>query len=196
MTSDRRTRLDPSERRAQLVELGVHELAEHGLHDLSVETVAARAGISKALLFHYFGSKRRYRLAVVAAVADDLLARTEPDPEQPPDVQLRQSIVDSVEYVSARRQLYLSLVRGAASGDAEMREIVDRTRSALVARILDGATDLGLPSDDPLLPVAVRSWLALAEEAIIAWAPDGPVSLDRLLDFVESSFYRTVAGRP
>lgn len=195
MTSDRRTRLDPSERRAQLVELGVHELAKHSLHELSMETIASRAGISKALLFHYFGSKRKYRLAVVTAVANDLLAHTEPDPKQPADVQLRQSIVDSVDYVSARRPLYLSLVRGAASGDAEMREIVERTRSALVARLLDGAGELGVAADDPLLPIAVRSWLALAEEAIISWSEDGPVSRDRLLDFVESSFYRTVAGR-
>lgn len=195
MASDRRTRLGPAERRAQLVELGVRELAAHSLHELSVEAIASRAGISKALLFHYFGSKRRYLAAVVAAIADDLLARTEPDPGQPSDVQLRQSLVDSVDYVSARRQLYLSLVRGAASGDADLREIVERTRSALVARLLDGAVDLGLAHDDPLLPIAVRCWLAFAEEAIISWTPDGPVPRERLLDFVESSFYRTVAGR-
>ncbi len=194
MSTARRTRLDPDARRAQLVEIGLSALSEHSLYDLSVEAVAAQAGISKALLFHYFGSKRRFQLAVVEAAAADLLASTEPDPTLAPGAQLRASIEDSVSYVSARRDLYLSLVRGAASGDASMREIFDRTRAGLVERIMAGVTELGGTADDPLLPIAVRAWLALTEEAIICWTPDGTVDRGRLVDFIESAFYRAVLG--
>lgn len=195
MPTDRRTRLDPEQRRAQLVDLGVRALAERSLHDLSVEQIAARAGISKSLMFHYFGSRRRFQVAVVQAVAADLLSATEPDRDLSPGAQLRRSIEDSVDYIAARRDLYLSLVRGAASGDAAMREIFDRTRTALADRTLDGMSDLGADVDDPLLPIGVRGWLALTEEAIISWAPDGPVSRDRLVDFIESAFYRAVLSR-
>ncbi|MGA8115422.1 MAG: TetR/AcrR family transcriptional regulator [Actinocatenispora sp.] len=194
MTSPRRTRLDPDARRAQLVEIGLRALSESGLHDLSVEAVAERAGISRALLFHYFGSKRRFQLAVVEAAAADLLTRTEPDPALPPAAQLRASVEDSVDYVSARRDLYLSLVRGAASGDASMRAIFDGTRASLVERIMNGVTELGGVADDPLLPIAVRAWLALTEEAIISWSPAGPVDRDRLIEFIEAAFYRAVLG--
>ncbi len=194
MSTARRTRLDPDARRAQLVEIGLSALSEHSLYDLSVEAVATQAGISKALLFHYFGSKRRFQLAVVEAAAADLLASTEPDPALPPGAQLRASIEDSVSYVSARRDLYLSLVRGAASGDATMRDIFDRTRAGLVERIMAGVTELGGTAGDPLLPIAVRAWLALTEEAIISWTPDGPVDRTRLVDFIEAAFYRAVLG--
>lgn len=196
MTTPRRTRLDPDARRAQLVELGVRALSRGSLYDLSLDELAAEAGISRSLLFHYFGSKRRFQLAVVEAAAAGLLTHTEPDRAHPPSVQLRQSIEDSVGYVSARRDLYLSLVRGAASGDAAMREIFDRTRTALVDRIMDGITELGGTPGDPLLPVAVRAWLAFAEEAIISWSPDGEVDRDRLVSFVETAFYRAVLDAP
>ncbi|GAA4215863.1 TetR/AcrR family transcriptional regulator [Actinocatenispora rupis] len=196
MTAQRRTRLDPDARRSQLVEIGVRALSRDSLYDLSLDEIAAEAGISRSLLFHYFGSKRRFQLAVVEAAAAGLLTHTEPDRSRPPSVQLRQSIEDSVAYVSARRGLYLSLVRGAASGDEAMREIFDRTRGALVDRIMDGIADLGGTPGDPLLPIAVRSWLALTEEAIISWSPDGPVDRDRLITFVETAFYRAVLDPP
>lgn len=198
MAAERRTRLGPDERRTQLVELGVAALSGSSLYDLSLEDVAARAGISKALLFHYFGSKRRFQLAVVRAAADDLIAATEPDRSLPPADQLRASIVDSVGYVSARRDVYLSLVRGAASGDDEMRVIFDRTRASLVARIADGVPELGGDPHDPLVLIAIRAWLAFTEEAIISWSPDGSVDRETLVDFVETAFYRTVlsATRP
>jgi AcrR family transcriptional regulator len=196
VTTPRRTRLDPDARRAQLVELGVRALSRGSLYDVNLDELAAEAGISRSLLFHYFGSKRRFQLAVVEAAAAGLLTHTEPDRSQPPSVQLRQSIEDSVEYVSARRDLYLSLVRGAASGDGAMREIFDRTRGALVDRIMDGIAELGGTADDPLLAVAVRAWLAFTEEAIISWSPDGPVDRERLVTFVETAFYRAVLDAP
>ena len=194
MTEQRRTRLDPDARRAQLVELGVQALATTSLYDINLDQLAATAGISRSLLFHYFGSKRRYQLAVVQAAAAGLLHGTEPDTELPPARQLRQSIEDSVDYVSSRREVYLSLVRGAASGDADMQRIFDSTRAALVDRIMAGIAELGGDADDPLLPIAVRSWLAFTEEAIISWTPGGPVPRARLTDFLESAFYRAVLG--
>lgn len=194
MTSARRTRLDPDARRAQLVEIGLRSLSDSGLHDLSVEAVAEQAGISKALLFHYFGSKRRFQLAVVEAAAADLLARTEPDRTVPPAAQLRASIEDSVNYISARRELYVSLVRGAASGDDSMRAIFDATRVSLAERTLAGIGELGGRAGDPLLRLAVRAWLALTEEAIIFWSPSGEVDRERLIEFIESAFYRAVLG--
>lgn len=192
MTAPRRTRLDPDARRAQLVELGVRALSKASLYDVNLDEIAAAAGISRSLLFHYFGSKRRFQLAVVQAAAAGLLQGTDPDPALPAAQQLRASIEDSVDYVSSRRDLYLSLVRGAASGDAAMQEIFDRTRAALVDRIMDGIGELGGDPGDPLLPIAVRAWLAFTEEAIISWTPGGPVPRERLTEFLESAFYRAV----
>ena len=55
MSSDRRTRLTPDQRRAQLVASGVAFLAEKPLDDLTMEVLSERVGVSRGLLFHYFG---------------------------------------------------------------------------------------------------------------------------------------------
>ena len=46
--------------------------------------IAREAGISKALLYHYFPSKQDYFMATLAGGAEELRARVEPDPALPP----------------------------------------------------------------------------------------------------------------
>ncbi|MCU1657877.1 MAG: TetR family transcriptional regulator, partial [Pseudonocardiales bacterium] len=60
MAPDKRIRLSPEARRAQLIELGVEMLATRTLDELSVEDIAQQAGISRGLLFHYFSSKQEF----------------------------------------------------------------------------------------------------------------------------------------
>jgi AcrR family transcriptional regulator len=125
----KRVRLSPDARRAQLIELGVQMLATRTLEDLSVEDLADQAGISRGLLFHYFRSKQEFHLEVVRACARELIERTEPDPGLPPLEQLTTSLGAYVDYVTENRDVYVSLVRGAASGDADVREVSHETRT-------------------------------------------------------------------
>ncbi|MFE5739005.1 TetR/AcrR family transcriptional regulator [Streptomyces celluloflavus] len=53
----RRKRLDEDQRRAQIITAAVAELAERGYEGLSLTRVAARAGVSKGLIWHYFAGK-------------------------------------------------------------------------------------------------------------------------------------------
>src|SRR5947208_13697678 len=122
-TADKRTRLDPGARRAQLIALGVEMLATRTLDALSVEDLAQKAGISRGLLFHYFSSKQEFYVEVARAAAGELLARTAPDTTLPPVEALRGALAAFIDYVEENPDNYKSLVRGAASGDAEMRAI-------------------------------------------------------------------------
>ena len=63
MDAVKRTRLDPAQRRAQLIDLGARMLAERPLEQISVEDIADQAGVSRGLLFHYFASKSEFHLA-------------------------------------------------------------------------------------------------------------------------------------
>src|SRR6266702_2602494 len=143
----KRVRLNPDTRRAQLVELGVRMLATRRLEDLSVEALAEQAGISRGLLFHYFRSKQEFHLEVVRAAARELLARTAPDVGLAPLEQLTTSLAAFIDYVTENRDAYVSLVRGAASGDATVRRVSDETRTELANRVLKHLDALGLPAD-------------------------------------------------
>jgi AcrR family transcriptional regulator len=59
------TRLDVEERRRRLLELGADLFARHGYDELSMAAIAREAGISKALLYHYFPSKQAYFTATL-----------------------------------------------------------------------------------------------------------------------------------
>src|ERR1700710_342379 len=137
MTAAKRVRLSPAARREQLLELGVQMLTTRTLDELSVEALAEQAGISRGLLFHYFKNKQEFHRAVVQQAADDLLETTPPDFKLDPLPRLTQSLEHYVDYVRANYHGYISLVRGAASGDEALREIFDRTRAELTSRITD-----------------------------------------------------------
>lgn len=167
-TRERRTRLDPAARRAQLIELGVRMLATRTLDELSVEDIAREAGISRGLLFHYFASKQDFHVAVAGAAAAELIARTAPDPALPPVEALRHAVAAYIDYVEENPDNYKSLVRGAASGDERMRAIFDETRAALAGRVVDVVAQLGFTLG-PRAELAVHGWVAFAEECTIRW---------------------------
>lgn len=162
----KRTRLSPDARRAQLIALGVDMLATRTLDELSVEEIAKQAGISRGLLFHYFASKQEFHVEVARAAAAELITRTEPDRSLPPLDALRGALTAFMDYVVENPDNYKSLVRGAASGDADMRTIFDRTRSTMAGRIISVLDDLGLPVG-PRAALAVHGWVAFVEECVV-----------------------------
>ena len=79
------------ERRRRLLELGADLFTRHAYDELSMAKIAREAGISKALLYHYFPSKEAYFVATLEEKANELQQRTEPDPDLPPFEQLSAS---------------------------------------------------------------------------------------------------------
>src|SRR5690606_3488661 len=126
-TTPSRTRLSPDERRTQLLDLGVRLLATTSLEELSIDVLAEEAGISRGLLYHYFGGKQGFYEAVVQRAADDLYAQTAPPADGDPLERLLGSITGYVDYVVANQTGYRSLVRAAAGGNETLREIYDAT---------------------------------------------------------------------
>jgi AcrR family transcriptional regulator len=179
------SRLSREQRRAQLVELGMRLFSERSFDEVSVDRVAEEAGISRSLLFHYFPTKHDFQVAVARAATEELLASTEPDPALPPVERLRASLAAYIDYVSDRREAFLSLVRGASGGGAQLRAVVDRAHDEVARRILDG---LGLTAAQtgPMLRVAIHGWIAFMEEAVVRWLlEEEEGSRETLLDVLE-----------
>ncbi|GAB2480777.1 TetR/AcrR family transcriptional regulator [Jatrophihabitans fulvus] len=192
-TAVRRTRLTPEQRRAQLIELGVEMLSTRTLEELSVELIAERAGISRGLLFHYFASKQDFHAAVTRAAAAEMLRRTEPDPALPPAEALRASVDAYVAHVEENPDSYTSLVRGAASGDADLRAIFGDTRAAMAGRIVLAYAAVGVDLT-PATRLAVDGWLSYAEECVVRWLADRTLSRDELLTTITRALPAIVAA--
>ena len=59
------TRMQVDDRRRQLLERGAELFATHSFAELSMARIAREAGISKALLYHYFPSKQDFFVATL-----------------------------------------------------------------------------------------------------------------------------------
>ena len=174
--STTRTRLAPEARREQLLDLGVDQLSVRRLEELSIDTFAEVAGISRGLLYHYFSSKREFHLAVLRRMADRVIAITAPDDDQPSLDQLVRSLEAFVDFVSANHGSYVSFVRAAAAGDEEFHRIYEDARAALTDRIFDRAGGEVLAEfgviDSPAVRLMVRGWSASVEEVVLSWLED------------------------
>lgn len=191
MANAPRTRLDPEARRAQLVGLGLQMLSTRPLDKVAIDDIAAEAGISRGLLFHYFPTKRDFHVAVARAAADDLLARTAPDPDLAPGARLRASVEAFVDHVTGNRDAYVAFIRGSSGGDPQMLEVYEDTRTAFTDRVLDGlAVD---PRQHPQLRAVARGWVALTEEMTVDWLSRGDLERDQLVGLIEAALTALVA---
>jgi AcrR family transcriptional regulator len=173
------TRLENDERRRQLVALGERLFTENAFDEISMAAIAREAGISKALLYHYFPSKRDFFAATLAEGAEALRLAVEPDPAASPAEALLASLGAYLVWVEDHRDSYAKLMRSVATV-REARELVDQVRDMTAQRVLDG---LGDGSGAPLPPaarIAVRGWLWFLDGAILDWIDAGDVSREQL----------------
>ena len=157
-------RLDLDERRRRLLELGTRLFTEHAYDEISMSRIAREAGISKALLYHYFPSKQDYFMATLAGGAEQLRARVEPDPGLPPAQALASALDAYLAWIEDNSEAYAKLFRSAA-GVPEVRALVDGVRAGTAARILDG---LG-GAANPQARTAVQGWLWFMDGACLDW---------------------------
>ncbi len=193
----KRVRLSPDQRRTQLIDLGVKMLGERSIEDISVSEIAAQAGISRGLLFHYFPTKQDFQLEVVRHANAELLMRVAPDPDLGLFEMLRDSVSRYIDYVSENRTSYLALLRGPASSSPDLVALVEQTRNAIVDIIL---TQVPMPPeerDHPRLVLAVRGWIAFTEESTLSWLRNETITRDDLIDLlVESLLALAMAVNP
>jgi AcrR family transcriptional regulator len=169
------TRLENDERRRRLLELGAELFTQHAYDEISMAQIAREAGISKALLYHYFPSKQDYFVATLATGAEELRRRVEPDPALPPVQALTGSVEAYLGWIEENADAYAKLLQSAATVP-EVRELVERVRAATVTRILEG-----LGATAPAARTAVAGWLWFMDGACLDWIAHRDLERPQLL---------------
>jgi AcrR family transcriptional regulator len=184
-----RARLDVEERRAQLVTLGLELFGARPYDDVSIDELAAAAGISKGLLYHYFSTKRDFYAACVRESAKHLLAVTDIDRSLPPDQRLAAGLDALLAYVERHGPAYATLLRGVGN-DAELAKIIDDTREELAERLLAG---MPLTKPSPLVRTALRGFVGFVEAASLEWVEAKGVSRKKLRETLVEILAATIA---
>lgn len=178
-------RMPADERRRQLVEIGWRLLQSRPIHEMALDEVAAEAGISRTLVFHYFPTKGDFYAAVVQSAGEHLLRPVVTPEGASPDERVRTLVEGFVRLVERNRASYSALVRAAGGGDQRVVDLIGEIRDSLVPKWLAAAA---WRHDDALARLVVRGWLVGMEETVLAWDPR-TVRREDLVDHLSRSLF-------
>jgi AcrR family transcriptional regulator len=159
------------------------------IHELALDEVAAEAGISRTLVFHYFPTKGDFYAAVVQAAGERMLRPVRAPQAASPEERVRTLVEGFVRLVERNRAAYAALVRGAGGGDRRVVDLMGEIRDSLVPRWLGAA---GWGDATALTRLVVRGWLVGMEETVLAWDPD-QVPREDLVDHLVASLFAELA---
>jgi AcrR family transcriptional regulator len=174
--------VDPSERakqerRRQILASAKAVFADAGYHGASINAIIERAQIARGTFYLYFSSK--------AAVFDSILDQAMTDlrtklrridvadtAAAPPQVQLRDQIVSSLEYIVRDRPLATMLITAGHTPDAEATERLDQFFAEvrdLLKRALETGVEIGLlrPCQSELVAAAMLGMIRGVIELVI-----------------------------
>ncbi|MEO3785946.1 TetR/AcrR family transcriptional regulator [Actinocorallia sp. B10E7] len=162
-----RRRLSVDERRDELIEAALELFSRKAPEEISIDDVAATAGASRALVYHYFGGKQELYLAALRSAAGRLSELLSEPMEGTPLVRLEKALERYFDFVEEHAAGYLAMLRGGpASAFGEVSEIVESTRMLLLDRIL---REFGIEVPGPVLRVTLRGWMSLVETSALDW---------------------------
>jgi AcrR family transcriptional regulator len=195
----------PRAAREQLmVEVATRAFAEHGYHSSSMEDIAEGAGVTKPMVYAYFGSKEGLYVACLERASLPLIEQVGIDRSNlPTDRQHWEGILAFLTFVSDNREGWLRLYLDAQGIGGEAAEASDRLRAAfarVVAQMIaDAAEREGVDSDlsEHIDPIA-HAFVGAAEATLRWWVehPEEPIDLvaARLMNFAWQGFGNLIAG--
>ena len=135
--------LSPDDRRNELLALGAEVFGQRPYDEVRIDEIAERAGVSRALMYHYFPDKRAFFAAVVRAEGERLFeaTNTPPQPGQSLFDQLRAGVLAYLHYDEAHPHGAWAAYIGMGRSDPVLRGIDDIDNDRQANRIIDRITE-------------------------------------------------------
>ncbi len=153
-----RPRMAAADRRELIIEAARESFAEGGYHRTSLDAIAERAGVSKALLYEHFASKRELHAAMLEAHVHELIERINEAlvDAEPGEGRLRAGLEAFFDFIEERRGAAAIMLRN--TGDPDVAEWLGRLREAIGAQIVTLMTEEAeqLIREDPELRGALE----------------------------------------
>ncbi len=167
-TASKRSRLAPEQRREQILERAQALLAERSYDELTTVDIARAAGVTRALVHHYFGGKREIYLEL----ANRLVASTLELPPPNRKARLRKRVAaqtdEWLDWAERNRVPWLAVTgQGEATVDDAIVAVAIGGREMNVERMLRYNDDL--LDDTPQTRFALRSFVVLVQQATRDW---------------------------
>lgn len=175
-------RLEPDQRREQILERAIEEFGERPYAEVSTGDVARAAGVARGLINHYFESKRGLYLAAVRRIV------TVPtfDPANLPDGPLHARVETSVDWlltsVSKHARGWIAVLGTEGVGsDPEVERILREADQRAAENLVKS---VGLHDAEPRgteLRALVRAYGGMVKAAVKEWMIHGTLTRDQVL---------------
>ncbi|MGW0122478.1 TetR/AcrR family transcriptional regulator [Streptomyces sp. NPDC003327] len=186
MTTGVRRRMGVEERKQQLIGVALELFSHRSPDEVSIDEIAAAAGISRPLVYHYFPGKQSLYEAALRRAADELAARFVEPPRGPLGARLLRVMRRFFDFVDEHGPGFAALMRGGpAVGSSTTNAMIDEVRQAAYEQIL---AHLEVEEPSARLELVVRSWVSLAESTALLWldgrrVPRAELELQLVHDF-------------
>jgi AcrR family transcriptional regulator len=152
-----------ADRREAILASALDAFSGAGYHETSLDAVAERAGISKALIYEHFASKRELHRALLERYVHELLMRIiqATAEAEPGEARLRGGLEAFLDFVEERRDAWRFVFRNVS--DPEIADAVARLRGE-VATTLAGLMAADAPPEWNADPELARETEMIAQE--------------------------------
>lgn len=168
-------------RERQLIDIARDAWAERGYGAVPLEEIAARAGVTKAMVYAYFGSKEGLYVAGIRLAYDDCAERVRAAAAATDTVAARQEAVIRavLRFVADYRQHWVMIFGAQGLGGAIAAEAA-RSRADMVALVAELTGELlDDPALEPHLEPVADTMVAAVMAAAARWIehPEEPLDL-------------------
>ncbi|MFJ3771088.1 TetR/AcrR family transcriptional regulator [Streptomyces sp. NPDC090075] len=186
MSTGVRRRMGVDERRQQLIGVALELFSRRSPDEVSIDEIAAAAGISRPLVYHYFPGKLSLYEAALKRASEDLAERFDEPREGPLGARLLRVMRRFFDFVDEHGPGFAALMRGGpAVGSSATNALIDSVRQVAYEQIL---SHLEVTEAPARLELVIRSWISLAESTALIWLdgrriPRGELEIQLVHDF-------------
>ena len=160
--------------------------AEKPYDDVMVQDIAASAGVSRALIYNYFPSKRDLYVAIFQRASDRFLARVSRDQQLPLAEQLATALEAHIQSLVDHPFEAVTINRITSSDDPAIQAIVAEELNVVGHRLVDQLVAQGRPRD--ATEILVEGWLAFVRAACVKWIDSQNISRADLTEMCLRAF--------
>ena len=201
-----RRRLSPEDRRAELLALGAEVFGKRPYDEVRIDEIAERAGVSRALMYHYFPDKRAFFAAVVKDEADRLYETTNKDSAIGLTMfeEVRTGVMAYMAYHEQNPEAAWAAYVGLGRSDPVLLGIDDEAKNRQLEHIMARIGELVAtfsetklePDVERDLRVICHGWLAFTFELCRQRIIDPASNAERLADACAHTLFDAIARVP
>ncbi|HUE33654.1 MAG TPA: helix-turn-helix domain-containing protein [Mycobacterium sp.] len=201
-----RRRLSPEDRRAELLALGAEVFGKRPYDEVRIDEIAERAGVSRALMYHYFPDKRAFFAAVVKDEADRLYEATNKDTAIGLTMfeEVRTGVMAYMAYHEQNPEAAWAAYVGLGRSDPVLLGIDDEAKNRQLEHIMARIGELVAtfsetklePDVERDLRVICHGWLAFTFELCRQRIIDPASNAERLADACAHTLFDAIARVP